>query len=62
MSQRRNPNAGLFAGYWLSPDLTKKVGRLKRSDYPELYRLWHKHRDIRLGVHTPIGTKPGYLR
>lgn len=60
MPKYRNPNAGLFTGYWLTPDLTKKVRRIKPSEYPELYRLWRKHRDIRLGV-FPIGIRGGAL-
>jgi hypothetical protein len=35
---KRNPNAGLFNGYWLNMDGTKQR-RIYRSEYPELYRL-----------------------
>jgi len=39
---------GLFHGYWLSMD-GKRIGRIRRSEYAELYRLWAVHRDIREG-------------
>lgn len=44
-SRKRHPRAGLFNGYWT--DLAgKKLGRVRRSEYPELYRLRSKHADI----------------
>ena len=49
--------AGLFNGFWL--DLSgKKIRRIRRDEYPELYRLWHEHADIRLGVRV-LGTRSG---
>jgi hypothetical protein len=36
--KRRNPNAGLFNGYWLNMDGTK-IRRIRQNEYPELYRL-----------------------
>jgi hypothetical protein len=41
--------AGLFNGYWYDVD-GRKLRRIRRSEYAELYRLWHDHQDIRLGV------------
>ena len=52
---RRNPNQGLFAGYWLDAN-GKKIRRLRRDEYPEAYRLWRKHAAVRLGI-RPIGQK-----
>jgi hypothetical protein len=45
--------AGLFNGFWLTLD-GAKLRRIRRDEYPELYRLWEKHADIRLGV-RPLG-------
>lgn len=61
VSQRRNPNQGLFNGYWLTPDLQKTKHRVSRAELGECYRLWHKHRDIRLDI-FPIGIKSGLHR
>lgn len=44
---------GVFNGYWLTPS-GAKLRRIRRDEYPELYRLWQKHADIRLGV-RPLG-------
>ena len=55
MAKWRNPRAGLFCGTWT--DLAgKKIRKVQRQEYGELYRLWAKHRDIRLGI-TTIGQK-----
>ena len=49
--KRRNPNAGLFNGYWLDTN-GKRIRRLVRSEYPELYRL---HRiGVDLGLQRPL--------
>jgi hypothetical protein len=46
--------AGLFNGYWT--DLAgKRQRRIRRDEYGELYRLWQRHADIRLGVRL-LGT------
>jgi hypothetical protein len=50
--------AGLFNGYWLTPS-GEKLRRIRRDEYPELYRLWQKHADIRLGVRL-LGMAPGW--
>jgi hypothetical protein len=59
--KRRNPNAGLFCGFWLDAN-GKKTRRLARSEYPQLYELWRKHADIRVwGKHAPavaLGVRP----
>lgn len=45
--KRRNP--GLFTGWWT--DLNgKRLRRVRRNEYGELYRLWAKHKDIRVGT------------
>lgn len=50
---KRHPNQGLFNGHWL--DLNgRKIGRIKRSEYPEIYRL---HR-LCTEVEAQIGYKP----
>jgi hypothetical protein len=46
---RRSPKAGLFNGFWLDGS-GEKVRRIQRAEYPELYRLWRRHADIRLGA------------
>jgi hypothetical protein len=46
--------AGFFNGYWTTLD-GKRMRRIRRDEYPDLYRLWHKHADIRLGVRL-LGT------
>lgn len=46
---RYRRRAGLFNGFWL--DLSgERIHRIRRDEYPELYRLWRRHVDIRLGV------------
>jgi hypothetical protein len=57
---RRNPKAGLFTGWWTDLD-GKRLRRIHRHEYPELYRLWRQHTASRLGV-TLIGTKANYER
>lgn len=57
-TKRKNPNAGLFTGWWYKPDGTK-LRRIRRDEYPELYRLHRQHTAIRLGV-TVLGTKANY--
>jgi len=43
---KRRPS--LFNGFWL--DMSgRKIGRVLRREYAELYRLWSKHADIRTG-------------
>ena len=58
---RRNPRAGLFVGWWFSMD-GKKLRRIARHEYPELYRLNAKHQDVqRWGRHTQaaaLGVQP----
>ncbi len=44
----RKPKPAFWNGYWLNQDGVR-VERLRRSDYPELWRLWTKHKDIREG-------------
>ena len=46
---------GLFNGYWLTPS-GDRIRRIRRDEYPELYRLWSRHMDIRLGV-QPLGSR-----
>ena len=41
--------AGLFNGYWYDLE-GQKLRRIRRDEYPMLYRVWREHRDIRLGV------------
>lgn len=52
---RRPANSGLFTGWWTSLD-GKKIRRIRRDEYPELYRLHRKHAAIGLGV-KPIGCR-----
>lgn len=62
--KRRN-RQGLFNGFWLDAEgerirvgwkrdkagvVRPKYLRIRRDEYPELYRLWTRHADIRLGV------------
>lgn len=51
MSQRRNPNAGLFAGWWFDTN-GHKIRRLRRDEYGPIYGLWKRHTDIRCGLNT----------
>ena len=69
---RRPVKAGLFHGWWYTAD-GKKIRRIHRHEYPELYSLVGKHADIasspdpvrlgrriaaqQLGI-TPLGTIP----
>ena len=46
---KRNPRAGLFTGYWTTLD-GKKIRRIYRSEYGELYRLHRKYLCHALGV------------
>lgn len=50
---RKRP--GLFNGYWLTPE-GRRIRRVRRNEYAELYRLWERHADIRLGVRL-LGTR-----
>lgn len=53
MPKWKNPNQGLFNGYWF--DLSgSRIRKLRRNEYPELYRLWREHRDIREGTHPMV--------
>ena len=49
MAHRRPTRAGLFTGWWTDLD-GKKVRRIYRSEYPELYRLHRKYLCHALGV------------
>lgn len=51
----RRPGPGLFNGWWT--DLAgNKLRRIRRDEYPELYRLHREHTAIRLGV-TLLGMR-----
>jgi hypothetical protein len=55
---RKKKSPGLFCGFWLTPS-GKKIRRIRRDEFGELYRLWREHADIRLGVRV-LGMKDGY--
>lgn len=46
---KRHQRQGLFNGYWTSTS-GARIRRIRRDEYPDLYRLWTRHTDIRLGV------------
>jgi hypothetical protein len=44
----RRKRAGLFVGDWTHPD-GRRIRRIRRDEYAELYRLRAKHRDVLMG-------------
>jgi hypothetical protein len=53
--RRRPVSAGLFTGFWT--DLSgKRIRRIRRDEYGELYSLWRRHTAARLGI-VPVGMK-----
>ena len=52
---KRHKRQGLFTGYWATLD-GHRIRRVRRDEYAELYRLWQKHMDVRLGVRL-LGTR-----
>jgi hypothetical protein len=58
VSRRNSP--GLFNGWWTDLD-GRKLRRIRRDEYPMLYRLHREHADIRLGV-TLLGMKGPWHR
>lgn len=51
----RHKRPGLFNGYWLTPS-GERIRRIRRDEFADLYRIWQKHADIRLGVRL-LGTR-----
>ena len=52
---KKNPRAGLFSGWWYDMD-GKKLRRIRKDEYPTLYRLHRQYTTERLGIH-PVGMR-----
>ena len=48
-ASRRAKRTGLFEGWWRDPATGQRLGRVRRDELAEVYRLWRAHRDIREG-------------
>lgn len=49
---KRPPNKGLFTGYW--KDMSgKRIRRIYRSEYPEIYRLHRLCKEVEAATPSP---------
>lgn len=51
-NKRKAKREAFWNGFWLTQSGTR-ITQIRHHEYPELWRLWLKHKDIREGRYAP---------